>query len=769
MIYFQKDAIHESIEVPFRSPMKKTLLFLLILSITFLAAETTREQLQQAYNAKGEDYKPRTKHLNEQGRAQFVNRLILSDSPYLLQHAHNPVDWFPWADEAFALAQKLNKPIFISIGYATCHWCHVMEEESFEDIALAAFLNQHFVAIKLDREVSPDIDASFMRVSMLLNGSGGWPLNLFLLPNGQAFYAFTYLPRDELFRLLVSIQQAWQQSPLMLINQAKAIKEAIEKSQIIQKGIVLPDDWLEQTTDLLFMSIDEFEGGFSQAPKFPNEPRLSLLLDYLKRNPNQENLERLHTSLTYMASGGLHDVVGGGFHRYSTDNSWLVPHFEKMLYNQAQMASIYAKAYEMTENPLYERVATRTLDYVLRELGNPSGGFISATDADSEGEEGVFFVWDKGEIEKLIGAKNFQKLAQTFDFSDNSLFEHKHIIRYKDIASLADQEFQEIDELLRVLYQHRLKRPAPLRDYKVLLSWNALLAKSFMQAGLSLKQDKYLQQGLRLVQFLFTQFDQNKPLLRLLVKDQVSTPALFEDYVYLIDAYLLAYDVSGFKKWLNYAEALALQMNSFWDEEHGGYFANVQQEHLKTRLKIIHDGALPAANGVAYQVLHKLYARTGKESYYDQAENLLSSFAEKMAQNGYPFSSFAQGLLNKQDGESETIIYAYGGKVKIHKETNQHQNAIRITLQNGWHINSHKPRHKDLVATKLSSANDGIHNIEYPQAKLKDLAFTTGKLAIYEKTVEIGYEQNTSQPHLDLQIQACSTKVCLPPTKVKIY
>ena len=750
--------------------MKQTLLlFLLMSSLATLVAQTTPQQLQQAYKAKGESYQPRTKHLNEQGDAKFTNRLILEDSPYLLQHAHNPVDWFPWADEAFQLAQSLNKPIFISIGYATCHWCHVMEEESFEDIALAAFLNQNFVAIKLDREVSPDIDASFMRVAMLLNGSGGWPLNLFLLPNGQAFFAFTYLPRDQFFRLAMSIQEVWEKSPLQLVNQASDINKAIKRSEAIQKAIVLPDNWLEQTTQAIFESIDEFEGGFSEAPKFPNEPRLGLLLDYQKRKPNQENLEKLHTSLVYMASGGLHDVVAGGFHRYSTDNSWLVPHFEKMLYNQAQMASIYAKAYEMTKKPLYKRIAARTLDYVLRELSNPVGGFISATDADSEGEEGVFFVWDKDEIAKLMGAKNFQKLAQTFDLSDNSLFEHKHIIRYKDIAAISQEEFQELDELLQVLYQHRLKRPAPLRDYKVLLSWNALLAKALMQAGLALDEQKYLEEGLKLVQFLFSQFDQNQPLLRLLVEEQVSTPALFEDYVFLMDAYLLAYDASGLKKWLNYAENLAKEMMNFWDEEQGGYYANVQQQHLKTRLKIIHDGALPAANGVAYQVLHKLYARTGKENYYEQAESLLSSFSQKLAQNGYAFSSFAQGLLNKQDGESEAIVYAYGGKVKIQKQSNPKSKAIRITLKNGWHINSHKPLHKDLVATKLSSSNAGIQNVEYPKEKFKELGFTTGKLAIYEKTFEISYEQNLEDADVELQIQACSQEVCLPPTRVRIY
>ena len=381
-------------------------------SLSAAAGTLTREhsmaleqKLQAGYLAKGPNYKPRTTHLRPDGTPEYINRLILEDSPYLLQHAHNPVNWYPWGEEAFTRAKQEDKPVFLSIGYSTCHWCHVMERESFENPQIAKFLNEHFISIKVDRESHPDVDQVYMTAVMLMNGHGGWPMSSFLTSDGKPFLSGTYYPPGQFTSILQQIQLLWVERRAEVLAQAARVAEAVQEANDRQtQAKALDAEIVPKTSRLLLSSLDELQGGFGAAPKFPHEPLLYLLLNQAERRQDKQALHALELTLDAMARGGIYDQVAGGFHRYSTDNEWLVPHFEKMLYNQAQLARIYLLAWRLTGNPTYRRVATQTLDYVLREMTSPEGGFYSATDADSEGREGAFFVWTPEQVRAALPA-----------------------------------------------------------------------------------------------------------------------------------------------------------------------------------------------------------------------------------------------------------------------------------------------------------------------------------------------------------------------------
>jgi len=351
--------------------------------------ELQSQQLQQALQAKGSSYQPRTEHLRDDGSPHYTNRLILEDSPYLVQHAHNPVDWFPWGEEAFAKAKRENKPIFLSIGYSTCHWCHVMERESFENRTIAKILNEHFIAIKVDRELLPDVDETYMTAVMMINGSGGWPMSSFLTPEGKPFYGATYFPPDKFRSLLEQVDELWRTKQPGLIEQADKVAEAVANySRNKQAAGSLSKEASKRAVSQALKMHDTAKGGFSPAPKFPNENILLFLLGQAERNNNSAVLAAVQKTLDSMAQGGIYDQVAGGFSRYSVDSDWLVPHFEKMLYNQAHLSRAYLSAWRLTGDPGYRRIVTQTLDYVLRDMADANGGFYSATDADSEGKRG---------------------------------------------------------------------------------------------------------------------------------------------------------------------------------------------------------------------------------------------------------------------------------------------------------------------------------------------------------------------------------------------
>ncbi len=746
---------------------------LILITLPVLVWAHPMTDLNQAYADKGKNYTPRTKHINAEGQAQFTNHLILEQSPYLLQHAHNPVNWYSFSNEAFDKAEQENKPVFISIGYATCHWCHVMEEESFDDIEVADFINQNFIAIKVDREIRPDVDATYMNVSQLINGSGGWPLNAVLLPNGKAFFAGTYFPKSQLLKLLGQLNTLWTNQQDKLITQANAIEKALNKAKITTENTI-DNKIITKSINAILNNFDELEGGFGQAPKFPSETTLLLLIDEQKRNPNDEQLNAITTTLDIMASGGFYDVVGGGFHRYSVDNTWLIPHFEKMLYNQAQLALVYTRAYQLTKNPLYKRISKQTLDYVLKEMQDKNGGFFSATDADSQGEEGTFFVWSIKELQSILNKDEFKLFAEWFDLSSHTDFEENHVIRFKNIENVNPTDYQQIDKLLNKLYQVRINREPPLTDNKVLLSWNALLLNSLMEAGDIFNEQKYTNSGLSLAKYL-NSFNQNNQLYRVSIDNNLQTLALFEDYAYLANAYLSVFDNTNNQIWLDKTIQLVDIMNEkFWDKVQFGFNMTNDKKYLNSNYKESYDGAIPSTNGVAYQVLTKLNNRTNEPKFTQQAQQLLNAFTNEINQYPYNYSSFILGINNANFEELANVQYAYNGRVRIQTQMLNNQLIIDLALKPLWHINSNQPLQNSLIATKitnLDTKNWSIIKAEYPQGELIKLGFSKEQISIYKNnaSIKIKLKQSTQDyilPTLSLTLQACSDKVCLPPTSV---
>ncbi|MDP1925210.1 MAG: thioredoxin domain-containing protein [Thiobacillus sp.] len=459
-----------------------------------------QQRIDAALIAKGAAYRPRTEHLLPNGQPRYTNRLILEDSLYLLQHAHNPVDWYPWGKEAFAKARRENKLIFLSIGYSTCHWCHVMEKESFENPAIARQLNRHFVAIKVDRESRPDLDHLYMTAVNLLSGHGGWPMNSLLTPDGHTVQGGTYYRPDDLSRLLTQAEQLWREQPGTLKAQSAAVARAVNQAMAREAAMAeLPPTLAVTTTRRLLEHHDALQGGFGTAPKFPNEPLLALLLDQAVRVHDRAARTALTTDLDAMAAGGIHDQAGGGFYRYSTDSEWLVPHFEKMLYTQAQLARLYVAAGHGQGE--YARVTRRALDFVLREMRAPDGGFYSALDADSAGGEGRHDLWTPATVRAALGPSDAAFTIQQYGITASGNFEGASILHLsKPLGGTARARLDRIDA---ALLKARQLRPRPPRDDKILTGWNGLMITALAEAGERLDEPRYLAAARRAAEFLW--------------------------------------------------------------------------------------------------------------------------------------------------------------------------------------------------------------------------------------------------------------------------
>jgi uncharacterized protein YyaL (SSP411 family) len=586
------------------------------------------------------------------------NRLAFETSPYLLQHADNPVDWYPWGDEAFERATREDKPIIVSIGYSSCHWCHVMEHECFEDPEIAAIMNEHFVCVKVDREERPDVDEIYMTAVQMMGVGGGWPLNVFVTPDGVPFFGGTYFPPKTYANrmgwpdLMQRISAAWKEDRSRILEQSSKLVEALRSSSRYAAADDLPEpDLLARTARNLGANFDEKYGGFGGAPKFPPHLALRFLLRHHVRTGDERPLEIVEHTLRRMAAGGIYDQLGGGFHRYSTDERWLVPHFEKMLYDNAQLARAYVEAFQVTGDPEYERVVRETLDYVLREMTEESGGFRSATDADSEGREGVFFVWTEPEIDELLGdGAALFKRAYGIDRAGNFTDVHHptppgepgmnvlHLpTSLEDLARAEGRARDELEDLLAEqrdrLLERRKSRIRPGLDDKVLASWNGLMIAAFAYAGRVLDEPRYLDAAVRAADFVLRELrDGEGRLLRTHRAGESRIRAFLKDHAFLIDACLDLYEATFDLRWLNEARSLADDMNRlFSDEEEGGwYHTAIDAEELLTRSMTPHDGAIPSGNGAATQVMLRLAVLTGEEGYRERADAALRRFAGAM-------------------------------------------------------------------------------------------------------------------------------------------
>jgi uncharacterized protein len=579
------------------------------------------------------------------------NHLVHETSPYLKQHSGNPVDWYPWGPEALERARSLDRPIFLSIGYSACHWCHVMEHESFENEEIARILNEHFVSIKVDREERPDLDQIYMSAVQLMTGQGGWPMSVFLTPSLKPFYGGTYYPPDDGYgrpgfrRLLLALVDAWKNRRDELEHSAGELTKNIQRViQVPASREALDPQLLERAANALRHAFDPIHGGFGHAPKFPHPMDVRLLLRVWKRFADEDALQMVRVTLDHMAMGGIYDHLGGGFHRYSTDERWLVPHFEKMLYDNALLAVAYVEAYQATGAPLYRHVVRETLDYVLREMSSPEGGFYSTQDADSEGEEGKFYVWSAEEIEQVLGKERADTFTYVYDVTPQGNWEGANILhRMKTdeqdarLLRLPEEQLRQVLQECRTkLYEVRSRRVSPGRDEKILTSWNGLMIDAFAQAAQVLDSAIYREAAVRGAEFLLrTLRGADGKLLRTYSTGSgAKLNGYLEDYAFLINALVSVYEATFEPQWIESALALTkILIDEFWDPTDGGFFyTGRSHETLIARTKDPHDSSIPSGNSVAALALQRLAKLTGQRELQEKAEATLRLFGNLMAQ-----------------------------------------------------------------------------------------------------------------------------------------
>ncbi len=607
------------------------------------------------------------------------NRLINEKSPYLLQHAYNPVDWHPWGDEAFGKARSENKPVFLSIGYSTCHWCHVMEHESFMDDEVAALLNKYFICIKVDREERPDIDSVYMNVCQMLTGSGGWPLTLALTADRKPFYASTYIPKNSaygrigLMELLPRIVRIWTENKMTLVQTSNDITEKIEQSAQ-EPGTAEPGgEIFTRTYNKLATAFDNQYAGFGQAPKFPMPHQLTFLLRYYQSEKAEPALTMVLRTLEAMRYGGIYDQAGGGFHRYSTDAGWLVPHFEKMLYDQALLTIAYTEAYQVKPGDILEETVHETVGYVLRDLAHPDGAFYSAEDADSDGIEGKFYLWTKGEIDSIIEDKDF--LCKAFSIQEEGNFqdpaghslEAGNILHFSaPVAELARQaglspgEFKDrLAPSLSQLFMAREKRVRPFRDDKILTDWNGLMIAALSKAAAVFDRPDYLRSAEKAWSFIGNNLTlPDGRLLHRFRDGEASGYAGLDDYAFMIWGLLELYEASFNPAFLEDAvKAANLMIGDYYDEENGGFFLTSNKgEQLIARPKELYDGAVPSGNSVALMSLIRLQRITSDEGYREVIDSTIRLFTS--AVDNYPrgYTQFLNAFYYFTSGSVEIVI-----------------------------------------------------------------------------------------------------------------
>jgi uncharacterized protein YyaL (SSP411 family) len=573
--------------------------------------------------------------------------LINETSPYLLQHAHNPVAWFPWGEEAFALARREQKPVLLSIGYSACHWCHVMEHESFENEAIAKLMNDNFVNIKVDREERPDLDQIYMNAVQMMTQHGGWPMTVFLTPDAVPFYAGTYFPPADRYnmpgfpRVLISVADAFRERPDDVSQTAESVLAELKRATaLVESNEVLTTELLDAAYRGIIKNYDSTNGGFGGAPKFPPAMTLEFLLHTFYRTGNPQALEIVQRTCRKMADGGIYDHLGGGFHRYSTDARWLVPHFEKMLYDNALLSRLYLHYYQLTHEDWARKVAEGILDYVAREMTDSRGGFYSTQDADSEGVEGKFFVWSLAEIETLLGKRDAALVAAYYNLTPEGNFEGANILNIKqDLAEVAAHEKLSVEELestlvnaRQILFAAREKRIKPARDEKMLTAWNGLMLASFAEAGAILDRPDYSGIAKKNARFVLNNLRRDGLLLRSSKDGESKLNAYLEDYSFYIDGLLTLFETSGELEWFIAARDLCdVMITEFWDEDEGGFFfTGDSHEQLIVRAKDFFDNATPSGNSVAAEVLLRLGLLTTNQDYQRRAITILRLTANGM-------------------------------------------------------------------------------------------------------------------------------------------
>jgi hypothetical protein len=592
------------------------------------------------------------------------NRLARETSPYLLQHAHNPVDWYPWGEEAFARARAEDKPVLLSVGYSACHWCHVMERESFENPAIASLMNESFVSVKVDREERPDVDHIYMQAVQSMTGHGGWPMTVFLAPDGTPFYGGTYFPPEDRHgmpgfpKLLHAIADAWRSRRADVLKSGQELADSLGQAERLRASASpLTEEILFSAFQGISAQFDEEWGGLGGAPKFPQPMIWEFVLRFFKRSSNPYAQRMVHTTLIRMARGGMYDQLGGGFARYSVDARWMIPHFEKMLYDNAQLASLYLHAWLALGDPECRRVCEETLDYVLRDMTDPAGGFYSAEDADSEGHEGKFYVWTADEIRAVLGTDAERALAY-WGVDRGPNFEGKN-----NLFLAGEPEPESIAPLRRRLLEVRSRRVRPGRDDKVLAAWNGLMCRALAEAGRALGRTDYVAAAVRNAEFLLGAMRADGRLLRTWKDGRAHLKAYLEDYAMVAAALIEVYEATFERSWLDAGRGLADDMlRLFWDDKLNGFYdTGHDHERLIVRPRNLYDNAVPCGTSVAIETLLRLAVLTGESSYEARALTALRPLADLLGRHPGAFGRFLCALDFHLGPKVEVAIVAPSG------------------------------------------------------------------------------------------------------------
>jgi uncharacterized protein YyaL (SSP411 family) len=740
------------------------------------------------------------------------NRLAKETSPYLLQHQHNPVDWHAWGPEAFEEARRLDKPIFLSVGYSTCYWCHVMERQSFENETIAAEMNKRFVNIKVDREERPDVDQLYMTAVQVLTRHGGWPMSVFLTPGLRPFYGGTYFPptdqygRPGFVTVLRGIEDAYRNRPQDVSKTSEQlvnILEQLAEPSSPERPITIDNGFVESLLDRSVADYDPAHGGFGSAPKFPRETVLELILVHNRHFPGEQRMRMLRHTLDAMADGGIRDQLGGGFHRYSTDARWLVPHFEIMLYDNAMLAWVYTEAFRQTKEKRYARVARGIFDFVLREMTSPDGPFYTAFDAEVDAQEGLSYLWTADEIQRILGAQGAKLFNRVYgvDLGPNFADPHhgtgtpdKNILflprPMEEAASELAMTVPSLEEVLapmrQKLYQARLKRKQPLLDTKILTSWNTLMIRALAYGGQVLDEGRYTDAAARAADFLLRHHrTPDGGLYRTSRDGAAKYPGFLDDYAFLIQALLALHEAGQNGHWHGAAEALALSMmGKFADGQTGGfYFTDRDATDLIVRQKTASDSPLPSGNAVAAMVLLDL-------DRVDEARNTLAVFAQQLENNAEGMSSMVQAAAtylrkaepftvragDAADGPARPASPREAGAGVVAVATrwqNPTELHVRLRIAEGFHINANDTgggAELPLVPTTLTVAGDAARGaaVEYPAGAEQQFAFAESPIRVYggEVTLVVRFTAapaKGSAVRLNLSYQACDDSACLPP------
>jgi uncharacterized protein YyaL (SSP411 family) len=625
--------------------------------------EPLARRVAEAVTARGPGYRPRTHHL-EGGRPQFTNRLVLERSPYLLQHAHNPVSWWPWGDAAFEEARRTGRPVFLSVGYSTCHWCHVMERESFEDLEIARVLNERFVPIKVDREERPDVDAIYMTAVQLLQGGGGWPMSVWLTPEREPFFGGTYFPPRDGARgpmrgflgVLTEIADVYAADPARVRGATASLVQAIRTALAAhpEPGADLPGPGaIEGAVGLLGRSFDPVHGGVGRAPKFPSSLPVRLLLRHHRRSRDARSLHMATLTLERMAAGGIHDQVGGGFHRYSTDATWTVPHFEKMLYDNALLATAYVEAWQVTGRADLARVARQTLDYLLREMTSPEGGLYSATDADSEGEEGRFFTWEERELREVLGP-DAERLVRFHGVTPEGNFEGRNVLT---VPAPDEAEWEALAPARARLYEARARRPAPLRDEKVLAGWNGLAISALAAGGRALGEPRWIDAAARAADFVLSRMVKDGRLQRTWLGGEAGVPGFLEDHAFVAAGLLELAEATLDPRWLEAAVEVCERQERLFADPQGAWFQTADDhDRLLARERPTHDGAEPSGASVAILNALRLHAFTTDERWWRVAAGALRQYAGALESHPTSLAEMLLAVDFATDAPQEVVL-----------------------------------------------------------------------------------------------------------------